>query len=1244
METDIVLVETGCCGQYDVALKKNGFRIHKQDIPMSTLPFGLPPRLETETAKIEKYLTEPEKLPIQVYKRCQKFWPRTPCPESLYNLDHAPVQTTIQVERNPTTGEFLSIKEEYVPDAGSTAQNSTSLMRPPGSPSLGAKGSATNYPFWPGGLDEPTLDNDIIPISDAEAVDFENNLLTTPPGFSMGMTFGDKVDESGSVNDRIPNIPVVAHLSTISIADVLTRADAFEFFPEKHPRSKVEDEEATAALVIPRSESLENIVKKVEDAPKPAPWVVEEQKKVWGIHVDISTPVEDFHKRIPEMAYKWPFELDTFQKQAILHLENHESVLVAAHTSAGKTVVAEYAIALSMKHMTRTVYTSPIKALSNQKFRDFRLTFGDVGLITGDVQIKQEAACLIMTTEILRSMLYNGSEVIRDLEWVVFDEVHYINNEERGVVWEEVLIMLPPHVNIIMLSATVPNTIEFAEWVGRTKRKKIFVISTLKRPVPLEHYLYTGNSNKTSNELFLLVDAEKKFLTNAYTKAVEAKKERQSKSQQSFGPKGQRGGSASQDKNVWLSVINMLEKKDKLPVIAFTLSRKRIDENTHHLQSVDLTTQKQKAAIHLFCERCIAKLKGSDKKLPQVLEMTSMLKRGIGKHHSGILPIMKEMVEMLFQKGLVKVLFATETFAIGVNMPARTVVFDSIRKHDGTCFRNLLPGEYIQMAGRAGRRGLDTTGTVIVMCKGDVPETAELHIMMLGKPTKLESQFRLTYSMILNLLRVEKLRVQDMMKRSFSETTAQQNVETNKKRLEELKGKLARLEPVECFTCSEDIENYYSTCFEYDKLKKKLQKVVFSHPLATKAMTAGRVVVVKNHSHKNAVGVILKVSQGSNNERSYATLVLCERGATNFTKQTKKNLDGLEPFGSTELFLPKDCACGQMIEILRADDISVITKKQIKINAEKIIDDVRKRELPRFRDNPPGSSTSSATQELLQLTESNPTGLPGLDAVDDLRIRDIELVEQFRQLQVLEGLFENFNCIKCAKFSEHFNHMKNNMQVQEEYKLIKHLLSDDSLQLLPEYEQRIQVLRDLNYIDDTNTVTLKGRVACEINSHELLITESLFHDAFNGLQPAEIAGILSCTVFEQKNCGKPELSDALQKGKERICAQAENIGVAQRDAGLKIPVREYVDQLKFGLTEAVFEWSRGMPFSDITNLVPDVQEGIIVRCIQRLDEMLRDVRKAAKIIGDPVLQSKMEEASTLIKRDIVFAASLYTQT
>ena len=217
-----------------------------------------------------------------------------------------------------------------------------------------------------------------------------------------------------------------------------------------------------------------------------------------------------------------------------------------------------------------------------------------------------------------------------------------------------------------MLSATVPNTLEFADWVGRTKKKKIWVISTAKRPVPLEHFLYTGSSGKTKDERFLLQDASGNFLQRGYTKAVEAKKERESKGKAQYGAKGVKDRvGPQQEKNIWLTLIDHLQRKDKLPVVAFTLSRNKCDQNASLLTSLDLTTAVEKSDIHHFIGKCVTRLKGSDRRLPQVLQLTELLKRGIGIHHSGVLPILKEVVECCFAKGWVKLLFATETFAMG---------------------------------------------------------------------------------------------------------------------------------------------------------------------------------------------------------------------------------------------------------------------------------------------------------------------------------------------------------------------------------------------------------------------------------------------------------------------------------------------------------------------------------------------------------------------------------------------------
>ena len=505
------------------------------------------------------------------------------------------------------------------------------------------------------------------------------------------------------------------------------------------------------------------------------------KRKSWAITAPVD--VRNWSTLVPNPAYHFPFELDNFQKQAVLHLERNECVFVAAHTSAGKTVVAEYAIALAAQNMTRCVYTSPIKALSNQKFRDFREKFEDVGIITGDIQLNPEASCLIMTTEILRSMLYKGADLVRDIEWVIFDEVHYVNDAERGVVWEEVIIMLPSHVKLVFLSATTPNTVEFSDWIGRTKHKPVYVISTLKRPVPLEHYLFTAAGGKA--KMHKVMSASKEFLMRGH--AAAAKALTTSKSAKRGGGRGGgggrrgrgrgRGGSGRAQKGQLRKLVEELKTKELLPTVFFVFSKRLCETCAHELSGVRLNSSGEQGKVRAFAASALSRLQGSDRQLPQVLRTIESAERGVGVHHGGLLPILKEVIEILFSRGLVKVLFATETFAMGVNMPARAVCFYSTRKHDGREFRDLLPGEYTQMAGRAGRRGLDAVGTVILALWGpDAPLSSDMHKMLKGKATKLESQFRLTYTMILNLLRVEGMSVEDMIKRSFSEVATQRLV------------------------------------------------------------------------------------------------------------------------------------------------------------------------------------------------------------------------------------------------------------------------------------------------------------------------------------------------------------------------------------------------------------------------------------------------------------------------------------
>jgi len=774
------------------------------------------------------------------------------------------------------------------------------------------------------------------------------------------------------------------------------------------------------------------------------------------------------------------------------------------------------------------------------------------------------------------------------------------------------------------------------------------VISTPKRPVPLEHFLYTGSSGKTRDEMFLLQDSNGAFLQSGHTRAVTAKKERESKGKQGYGSKGVKDRvGPQQEKNIWLTLIDHLQRKDKLPVVAFTLSRNRCDQTANTLSSLDLTTSMEKSDIHHFINKCISRLKGNDRKLPQVMNLSELLQRGIGIHHSGILPILKEVVECCFAKGWVKLLFATETFAMGVNMPARTVVFDNIRKHDGKQFRTLLPAEYIQMAGRAGRRGLDTTGNVVILCKNEVHDMSELHSMMQGRPTRLESKFRLTYSMILNLLRVEQLRVEDMIKRSFAEIDTQKKQAGYAEKAKTLKVQLEKMSDISS-SIYEEATKLYTKISEYISLREAIWTLLLSLPIPGKALAPGRLVVLNHKGLTNILGIVLGVDLKAK-QRTFQVLVCSNADSVTDPALENKDLDD----GRRDLFMGLVDQKIQVSDVmnnhhslinLTDDKIIHITNKTIKIEPDKIINDIKKREIPRFKYDPPAQSVASALQQLIKFTDQMSSVEVPQDVLSlkDFKVQDLDLVSSVQKMITLKDAIEMMECRTAPDISKIFGTVYEVMSVRDEIDRMEYLCSEASLALLPDYNCRIAVLRQLQYIDNNKVVQLKGRVGCEMGSNELILTELVFENKLTDRPPEEIAALLSCMVFQQKNCSEPELTSSLKQGVEDIKMTATKIGEVQVDCGLLEPVGDFVESFNFGLVEVVYEWARGMPFSDITSLT-DVQEGIIVRTIQRLDETLRDVKDAARVIGDPVLYQKMDAASSIIKRDIVFAASLYTQ-
>lgn len=429
---------------------------------------------------------------------------------------------------------------------------------------------------------------------------------------------------------------------------------------------------------------------------------------------------------------EFPFELDDFQKEACEIIDNGESVVVCAPTGAGKTVIAQHAINNAIKQGCRIFYTTPLKALSNQKFYDFCEQYGadKVGLLTGDTSINRGAQIVIMTTEVFRNMLYGTNfgavaDNLKDVRYVVLDEVHYMNDEQRGTVWEESIIYCPTNIQIIALSATVANCDELTNWIN-TVHSKTKLVNTDFRPVPLRFFYF--DSSQPYKLLPLLTPDGK--LNN------KIKPEK---------PQWARGKD-KRKKTYVKQIIQNLADNDMLPAIYFTFSRKKCDEQMEKCSGLGLNTRKEQEEIKAFIEEFIAEnphLYGN--------KHIEYLIQGVASHHAGLLPAWKNLVEKLFQKGLIKVVFATETLAAGINMPARSTVISSTSKRTDSGHRMLTANEFLQMSGRAGRRGMDKVGYVTVVgTPFQTPE--EVAELVLSDSNPLESKFSPSYSMVLNLL------------------------------------------------------------------------------------------------------------------------------------------------------------------------------------------------------------------------------------------------------------------------------------------------------------------------------------------------------------------------------------------------------------------------------------------------------------------------------------------------------------
>jgi len=906
-----------------------------------------------------------------------------------------------------------------------------------------------------------------------------------------------------------------------------------------------------------------------------------------------------------EVPYpKISFDPDTFQKQCFYYISRGKNIFVTAHTSSGKTLIAEYAAYMAELHDTKVIYTSPIKALSNQKYREFSQKFESVGILTGDAQINSGAKCLVMTTEILRNMLYRTSEVLTGVEFIVFDEIHYLGDRERGVVWEEVIIMLPRHIVLVFLSATSPNAKDMSQWISTTKGKDIYLIGTEKRAVDLEHCVYFRR------ELYTLCKSEV-FSHEEYLRAKRAG------AAEAFREKHQIAGDPAKSKlqvpKLKQRALNVLESplriakdlvgRELAPIVFFDFSKSRIEQSFSLCASLDLTTTEEKELIRGFIQDALQKLPASDRELPQIQFVVPNLLKGVGMHHSGLLPILKEVVELLFTTGALRVLFATETLAMGLNMPARTVVLRTLKKYNAEtmCYTDINTNEYTQMAGRAGRRGYDTKGTVVIENSGQEILPEELLVrLQTGKPCRIESKFYITPRMILKLLRAKSVSVEEMVRLSFGKSKREREVRKLMQRQRDLREILA--DPFFCARCSADI----------DKYTKEYHRIV-----------AKRVEVIK------------------------AVAVSREAG-----REERRQISAL---GSK--IVTRSGAVVKVVSIAQADRIKV----RILVKGPKRVEEEMKKE-ERMSISVPHSavlSVASGAQDIAEGGSEEGEEEYEIDAEDIVAvIRDGEVAEFVPKEYLLREEAEaarekweslsGYSCLQCPEFSAHYSAYLREYTAKEEIEKIEKTLACTSSDNLAEnnYFGYILFLQKMGYVDELSNLKLKGRVACEFNTIDcVLATEILFSPRTASLTASQlIIGALSITFHERY----------------QLEEEASHPNHLTRIARVKAlyPALEAIDQIVDGLRNVYKEysipmvepnhavcgelqmWLEGFSLAEIIN-ASGLSEGVIVKYIKKATELCTEFSVAVRTLGNADLSEKIEKTGEMLKRGIVFTPSLY---
>lgn len=902
-----------------------------------------------------------------------------------------------------------------------------------------------------------------------------------------------------------------------------------------------------------------------------------------------------------------PFELDDFQAEACRALEAGRGVLVAAPTGAGKTVVGEFAVHLARTQGTKAFYTTPIKALSNQKYHDLVAVHGveAVGLLTGDTTVNGEAPVVVMTTEVLRNMLYAGSRTLDDLGFVVMDEVHYLADRFRGPVWEEVILHLPDRVQLVSLSATVSNAEELGDWLTEVRGDTTVVVSEV-RPVPLWQHvlgadglfdLYAGDVDPTAPGTDppinpdLVVALRRSARTGPppwrehRSRSARGGRARPAPSRTGERPRPRRGVPRS-------AVVDVMDRNGLLPAIFFVFSRAGCDAAVAQClrTGMRLTTPAEQAAIHDLVTERSAAIPPADLGVLGFWEWSQGLERGIAAHHAGLLPVFKETVEELFSRGLVKVVFATETLALGINMPARSVVLDTLTKWDGSAHNDLTPGEYTQLTGRAGRRGIDVEGHAVVVEHGHLDPVA-LAGLASRRTYPLRSSFRPTYNMAVNLVaQVGRERARGVLEQSFAQFQADRAVVGLARQARAHAEALAGY--AEAMTC------HLGDFAEYAELRRTLaaRERDLHRDASRRRQNAARdeLAAVRR-------GDVLEIAGG----RRAGHAVVLDPGVGRF--------DGPEPTVLTD---------DAKVRTLRAPDLARGVRTVARMRVPQRFSPRNARSRADL-----ASAMRSALADPRRRVEQ-PERTPVRSAARD----DATIAELRRRLRA-------HPCHGCSEREDHARWAERHHRLAQEHAALVRRIEGRTSSIARVFDTVCEVLAGTGYLapgegDEAGELVVTGagqtlrRLYAE---NDLLVAECLRSGSWDGLDAAQLAAVVAAVVFEARReeggeppavPGGPRLAAAVD-ATVRIWSRLTDL---EAEHGLSATRR-----LDLGLVGPVHRWASGKGLSAVLSGT-DLAAGDFVRWAKQVVDLLDQVGQAA---STPQTRAAARRAVDQVRRGVV---------